>query len=185
MIRIGTRATMVLAVVLAGICLGALVLVPLAQGWVPLTILTGSMTPAIPAGSQVVVERVQGKEDAERLQLGDVVTFMPYPENLTLVTHRIVGRSVSTDGVIFTTKGDANDTGDPWQVTETQLRGKVLYHVPYAGYVADLLSPGQKVLGRQIAGGALVLYAATLIVRPLLRRPRNAAPTGGAALEQK
>lgn len=139
----------------------AIIVVPRVMGWVPLTILTGSMEPTIPTGSQVIVEPLEGDENAARLQIGDVVTFMPYPDDQTLVTHRIVSRSVSTDGsVSFATQGDANNAADPWEITATQLRGEVRYHVPYAGYVANALDGNQKSTGIVVVAALLFGYAA-------------------------
>ncbi|MGC5629261.1 signal peptidase I [Georgenia sp. Z1344] len=155
--------------------LGALVIVPRLMGWVPLTILTGSMEPTIPTGSQVVIERVQGEEEASELQVGDVITVMPYPNDPTLVTHRIVERRVSADGVSFVTQGDANNTADEWDVTATQIRGEVGYHVPYAGYVASFLDGGQKATGAILAAGVLLTYAAVQIVGAVRRRPEEDA----------
>lgn len=156
----------------AGLLL-ALVVVPKVAGWVPLTILTGSMEPTIPTGSQIVVEPLEGEADAAGLQIGDVVTFMPFPEDATLVTHRIVSRGTSTDGTVsFTTQGDANDAADPWTLTATQLRGHVRYHVPYAGYIATALDPGQKQLGIKLAAAGLVGYAAFEVGRAVRDRVR-------------
>jgi signal peptidase len=143
----------------------SIVVIPRVMGWVPLTILSGSMEPTIPTGSQVVVEPVQGDADAQALQIGDVVTFMPYPDDQTLVTHRIVSRSVGTDGsVSFTTQGDANGAADPWDLTATQLRGEVRYHVPYAGYVATMLDGNQKSTGIVAVAAILFGYAALQLV---------------------
>ncbi|GAA4286955.1 signal peptidase I [Georgenia daeguensis] len=158
----------------------AIVVVPRVLGWVPLTILTGSMEPTIPTGSQVVVAPVEGDEDAQSLQIGDVVTFMPYPDDQTLVTHRIVSRSVGTDGsVSFTTQGDANGAADPWELTATQLRGEVRYHVPYAGYVATMLDGNQKSTGIVVVAVVLFGYAAIQLVtaaRDARRPKRRTAP---------
>jgi len=177
--------------VLAALAL-AIIVVPRAMGWVPLTILTGSMETTIPTGSQVIVEPLEGDEDAAQLQIGDVITFMPYPDDQTLVTHRIVSRSVATDGsVSFATQGDANDAVDPWEITATQLRGQVRYHVPYAGYVANALDGHQKSAGIVAVAVVLFGYAALQLVGAArdARRPKpdtvadEAAPDSRPELE--
>ena len=153
-----------------------IVVVPRVMGRVRLTILTGSMEPTIPTGSEVIVEPVEGDEDAAQLQIGDVVTFMPYPDDQTLVTHRIVSRSVGTDGsVSFTTQGDANNAADPWEITATQLRGEVRYHVPYAGYVANALDGNQKSAGIVVVAAILFGYAALQLASAArdARRPKR------------
>lgn len=120
------------------------VVIPAALGWVPLTIATGSMEPTYPVGSMVIGEPVT-EDEAKSLMTNDVITFMPYPDNPTLVTHRIVASSVDTTGKVFyTTKGDANNAEDPDMVADHQVRAVVKYHIPYLGYVANWLDGGQK-----------------------------------------
>ncbi len=157
----------------------ALVAVPWVMGWMPLTILSGSMEPTIPVGSQVVVDPIEDEADAARIQVGDVVTFMPWPDDPTLVTHRVVTRSVGTDGAVtVTTQGDANDSADGLDLTSRELRAVVQYHVPYAGYVAQLLDRGQKVLGVVAVAGALGVYAVVELVLAACDRRREASRTG-------
>lgn len=163
-----------------------MVLIPRVMGWVPLTILTGSMDPTIPAGSQVVVETVDGEADAAQLTIGDVITFMPYPDDPTLVTHRIVARTLSSDGTVsFTTQGDANNAPDEWTLTATQIRGVVEYHVPYAGYLATALDGSQKQTGVGLAAAALLAYAVVQLLGALRqhRRPAPAAAAGAPMLD--
>lgn len=149
------------------VTLAALVVVPRLLGWAPLTVLSGSMEPTIPTGSQVVVSRVH---DVTSLEVGDVITVMPYPDNATLVTHRIIERTDSIGGPTFTTQGDANDVADPWELTETQIRGEVRYWVPGAGYVATLLSGHTKALGTLVIALSLFGYAALQVVSAVRER---------------
>ncbi|GAA1634922.1 signal peptidase I [Georgenia ruanii] len=160
-----------------------MVLIPRVMGWVPLTILTGSMDPTIPAGSQVVVETVDGEADAAQLTIGDVITFMPHPDDPTLVTHRIVARTLSSDGTVsFTTQGDANNAPDEWTLTATQIRGVVEYHVPYAGYLATALDGSQKQTGVGLAAAALLAYAVVQLLGAL-RQHRRPAPVAAAGID--
>ncbi|WP_185972588.1 signal peptidase I [Georgenia yuyongxinii] len=172
---------LVLAVVV--VLASLMVLVPRVTGWVPLTILTGSMEPTIPTGSQVVVQTIDGEADASKLNVGDVVTFMPYPDDPKLVTHRIVSRTLSSDGGIsFETQGDANNAADSWTLTATQLRGVVQYHVPYAGYLATALDGNQKQTGVGVAAAALLAYAVAQFLGALRER-RTFAPAIAADSE--
>jgi signal peptidase len=174
--RLGVIALWLLLAAVAAL-VALLVVVPRLLGWVPLTILTGSMDPTYAPGSQVVVEHVEGREAAERVQLGDVVTFMPYPDDPTLVTHRVVGRTMVGNDVVLTTQGDANPSVDPEPITGEQVRGLVRYHVPYAGYLAQVLDGQQKGTGVMLAVAALGAYALVQLVgaarvqaRPTSRR---------------
>lgn len=154
----------------------ALVLVPRLLGWVPLTILSGSMEPTIPVGSQVVVQPVEGEEEVAQLQVGDVISFLPRPDDPTIVTHRVLSKSVDSTGTSVLTQGDANDVPDDVVLTAQQIRGVVRYQVPYAGHVAQLLDGREKQVGTMLLAGGLLLYAAGQVA--LLVRDRRRAGDG-------
>ncbi|WP_165362397.1 signal peptidase I [Promicromonospora panici] len=160
----------------------ALVVAPRVMGWMPLTILSGSMEPTIPVGSQVVVDPIEDEGDVARIQVGDVVTFMPQPDDPTLVTHRVVTRTVTADGTVtVTTQGDANDAPDGVDLTERELRAVVRYHVPYAGYVAQLIDRDQKTVGVATLAGGLGVYAVAQLLLAARDRRRAASRSDGAA----
>jgi signal peptidase len=111
----------------------ALVGVPKVMGGASLTVLTGSMEPGIHPGD-VVVTKGTDEVTAGDLQVGDVIVFLPYPDDPTVVTHRIVAKSVSARSVSFITQGDNNSAPDYWgPVGAHQVRGEVLYVVPKVG----------------------------------------------------
>lgn len=173
--------TWLLTGVLVVLCLVLLVTVayPKAKGYVPLTILTGSMEPTYPAGSQVFVEPVEGAEQAEdEVTVGSTITFMPYPDDPTLVTHRVVEISYGTDGEpTYTTQGDANETPDETEVGPQQLRGVVRYHVPWVGHVATSMDSDRKgALGAVLAGSLFVYAGWNLVAAARERRRRQEAP---------
>lgn len=86
---------------------------------------TGSMEPAIPVGSVVVIKPV----DPETLKIGDIICFqLSQP---TSITHRII--NITTEG--FITKGDANEDPDQWTVKKENVIGKVVLTIPYVGYL--------------------------------------------------
>jgi len=82
---------------------------------------SGSMTPTIPTRSAVVVRENQ-------YQIGQVITFTAGGRT---VTHRLV--SISADGTA-TTKGDGNQTVDPWQIPTSQIIGGVVAAPRQLGY---------------------------------------------------
>jgi signal peptidase len=69
---------------------------------------TGSMEPAIPVGSVVVIKPA----NPETLKVGDIICFKTEAESPKTVTHRIIG--ITSQG--FITKGDANEDPDQWIV---------------------------------------------------------------------
>ncbi len=82
---------------------------------------SGSMSPTIPPKSAVVVRE-------NDYAVGQVITFIAGDE---IVTHRLI--SVDTDG-LATTKGDGNETNDPWRIPTTQIIGGVVSAPPQLGY---------------------------------------------------
>jgi signal peptidase len=120
--------------------LAALMLVPAALGYHRYVITGDSMTGAIDRGSIVFDDEVPVSELAE----GDVITYDP-PQSSGVegpVTHRIVEIKEGRGGAPkFRTKGDANETADPWTFTLNQpTQARVAFHVPYVGYAFAALS---------------------------------------------
>lgn len=145
----------------------ALVLViPRLIGAVPLAVLTSSMEPGLAPGTLVVSQPV----DPETLAIGDVVTFQPVSDDPMLVTHRIVEVGYQADGdLTFTTRGD-NNGADDQPIVGDQVMGKVVYSVPYVGYVTTLFGVTERGWIVGALGGLLIAYAVFTLLRPLMRR---------------
>ena len=90
----------------------------------PYAVISGSMEPAIATGSVSWVWFFRG---TDHLQEKDILAFERSDGEIVL--HRIV--KITEEGIV--TKGDANDTVDPAMVKEQQIRGKVLFSIPYIG----------------------------------------------------
>jgi signal peptidase len=88
---------------------------------------TGSMEPAIPVGSIVVIKPA----NPDTLKIGDIICFKIEAEQPTTVTHRIIG--ITNEG--FKTKGDANEDPDQWIVKKENVIGKVIAVIPLIGYL--------------------------------------------------
>lgn len=152
--------------------LAATVVVPLATGSTPYTVLTGSMTPTYPPGTLIVVK----PQDADTLRGGDVITFQHESGNPAVTTHRILTVNRNADGTpSFITQGDANPVPDSNPVIPEQIRGKLWYAVPYIGYVNNVISGDKRALLIKIIAGALVVYAGYMIVSGIRERGRDKA----------
>jgi len=152
---IGSGALTFATIILLALAV-ALVLIPKAFGGMSLTVLTPSMKPNISPGDVVVTEGID-VDSARDLRIGDVITFLPYPDDPMLVTHRIVAQSVSAQGYSFITQGDNNNVVDSWgPVNDFQIRGKVMYVVPKIGYVKQWLGSSTQWI---IIGVAVLLIA--------------------------
>jgi signal peptidase len=92
---------------------------------------SGSMEPYIKTGGVVVIR------PAPDYKVGDVVTFGKDTKDQIPTTHRIM--AIEGEGPLrtFTTKGDANDSEDPALQRLSDIRGKVLFTLPYLGYILD------------------------------------------------
>ncbi len=111
-------------------------------------VLSGSMEPAIHTGSIVVIK------PEENYKEGDVITFGKDTKKDIPTTHRIVKIRAVEGKLLFTTKGDANDSGDSTEIRKNQIIGKVLFSVPYIGYILDT---AKKPIGFAILVGVPVL----------------------------
>jgi signal peptidase len=102
-------------------------------GWSVDVVFSGSMEPDLKVGALVITRPV----DAEEIKVGDIITFYsPLGEKLT--SHRVI----ATEGgasAHFQTKGDANRNADPFTVPAENVVGKVCFHIPYLGYVAQFI----------------------------------------------
>ena len=109
------------------------------------TVISGSMEPTYHVGSLIYVQKV----DPFTLQEGDPITFM-ISDN-TVATHRIIEVLPDENDpnvVRFRTKGDNNDTADTNPVHSSNVLGKVVFSIPYLGYVADYIQhpPGTYIM---------------------------------------
>lgn len=120
---------------------------------------SGSMEPAIMTGDVIVIQ------SKGTYFINDVVTFQSSANRL--VTHRIV--AVEKDGHQnkYSTKGDANRSGDEDIISDSQIIGKVYFVIPRLGYlVAFIKSPRGLVL-------LLIIPALVLILDELLKIKKN------------
>lgn len=107
-----------------------LVQVSLIPGYEARIVQSGSMEPTIQTGALVVV-RAQ-----ERYEVNDIITFTTSGSNIP-TTHRIIEDGLRQGELVYNTKGDANNDTDPEPVKLSQILGRVLFSIPYLGYVLD------------------------------------------------
>lgn len=123
------------SIIVAFIVLIAVLLIvsifPIPGNYKLLTVISGSMEPAIKVGSVVVVKPVSN------YKIGDVITFGPYSKTKAPISHRIFDIKVVDGKPIYITKGDANNAPDTREIKKSDIGGKVLFSVPYMGYAVD------------------------------------------------
>ena len=139
-----TAALGVVSVVLAIVCVAA--------GSRPMVFRSGSMSPAIPAGSLALTRSVPAAD----VSVGDVVTVQTATG--ARVTHRVFALDRHDGVAMLQLKGDANRAADSaiYPVRDVQ---RTWFSMPYAGSVVILLSSPL---------GGVVLVAYLLLVLMLL-----------------
>ncbi|OYC97735.1 signal peptidase I [Microbacterium sp. Yaish 1] len=167
--RIALRAVFSAVVVIAIAAVVALVAVPRVSGGDALTVLSGSMEPTFSAGDVIVVAGADPATVCTDVSIGSIVTFFPEPNDPTLVTHRVVGKTIGSfaDGTDcrLITQGDANTTADA-PVSPEQVRGTFLYGIPGVGWIRQWIAENPLLA----AGGLAALIAAWLLWAPRRRR---------------
>ena len=147
-------ATLITGVaVLAAVAAGLLVW----AGYRPQPVLSGSMQPHLPIGSITIAKSVP----AASIRVGDVITFQR-PAGRSTITHRVVRIRDRHGERLFTTKGDANPTPDPWQLGLPGNVGRNVADVPYVGYAAVWA-------GRPAVRAAVVVLLTLLLMFGALR----------------
>jgi signal peptidase len=90
----------------------------------------GSMGSALPVGSIGITETV----DSETLKVGDIVAVKKAGTALP-VLHRIANMETIGDTTVYTTQGDSNGSPDPDPVTLEGSGDRVVFAIPYLGYL--------------------------------------------------
>lgn len=154
------------------------IVVPLATGAKPYTILTGSMEPQYPPGTLVVVKPV----DVSEINLGDVITYQLESGKPQVVTHRVVAVGAAADGTpLFITRGDANDADDPEPVQPVQIVGELWYSVPYVGWINNVVTGQARAWAIPIVVAGLFIYGIVLLAMGFRDRRRAKAATAREA----
>ncbi len=96
-----------------------------------LVVLSASMGSALPVGSLALAVPQQ------EYFVGDIITFK-IPNSDELLTHRVVEVKDADGQQVFKTQGDTNNVADDWELTDEEILGKIIFHLPYLGYLLRL-----------------------------------------------
>jgi signal peptidase I len=143
--------TLLVLIVLAALSL------PVLFGCRSLVVMSGSMEPSIPTGAVVVVKRIP----ASALEVGDVVSFRSSEEGGRVLTHRVQRVEMQEGRVAVETRGDANTGSESWVIDPQGVVGRVVFHLPLAGYA---LAPLQGLLPRLLLVVVPALALAVLLL---------------------
>ena len=105
--------------------------IPRIMGEAVYNVVSPSMAPEIPVNSLIAVQPIDPVELTEK----DIIAY--YRDDV-VITHRVTYNN-TVEGKL-TTKGDANEQEDLFEVTYNQVIGKVTWHVPFLGGLAQVLT---------------------------------------------
>ena len=140
--------------------------VPKIFGLKPYNILSGSMEPEIPVNSVIYVKQC----DTAQLEVGDIITFKLGSGTDLAVTHRIA--DIDKENALFTTKGDANKNVDQTKVKAENIIGKVVFHIPQYGKLADFINTSEGIAACiAVFAAVLIMWLAADRIKPKERTP--------------
>ena len=169
-------------IAIAVLSLAGLFLLPGMAGYERYVITGASMSGTFERGSLAFADTVPVAE----LAVGDIITYLPPPDSgiTELVTHRIVEIDASGEELVFRTRGDANESDDPWQfVLEEPTQARVEATVPGVGWVFLALADREmRMLIIGVPAGIVGLLSLVEVIRAL-RTP--SAPKEQSAASQE
>lgn len=117
------------------ICMVALILFMTGLfSYKPIAIMSNSMHPVYGRGDMVIAER---RSPSTVIQVGDIIQ---YDKDGRHITHRVIAIAEDENVVQYITKGDNNDSNDPWMVSVDQIGGIVRAKIPFIGYPTVILN---------------------------------------------
>lgn len=96
-----------------------------------MVVLSGSMEPSISTGSIVFVQK-----DGWYFP-GDVLTYQKTKD--ISITHRLIEKVQTADGEQYRLQGDANESPDSELVRPRDVKGKVIFFLPWIGWFSQFL----------------------------------------------
>ncbi|MGN6302560.1 MAG: signal peptidase I [Angustibacter sp.] len=135
------------------------------QGYRLYAVRTGSMTPTYPTGSLLL--DAPARPGLPRV--GQVITFRTSDG---LVTHRV--HELTPAGI--KTKGDANESPDPWTLPQRNVEGAVVGGIPYGGYLLVFLQQPTGVPSLMVLTLSIVLAWTVFFGEPSAPRAARYAP---------
>ena len=101
-------------------------------------VMTGSMEPAVPTDSLIVVRETE----LSQIQPDDIISYYSEDPQLngSVNTHRVVSVKHQGENHVFTTKGDANALPDKYPASGKNVLGKVNFMSHSLGTMVNFLS---------------------------------------------
>ena len=98
-----------------------------------IAIASNSMHPTYDRGDAIIYEKV----DSDEIELGDILVFTKEGK---IITHRVIKKFYINNNCYFNTKGDNNDSPDGFDISESNVLGKVTISFKYIGYPTVIIN---------------------------------------------
>jgi len=141
------------------LAVGALTAVLFCFGIRPYVVVTGSMEPSVHLGSVCFIDMAYPYND---VKAGDIIA---YQKGELLVTHRV--ERALPNGLV--TKGDAAPETDNAVVTQNNFGGKVIFIIPFVGYISILMKTNPSLCAAVI----LIVIVADYVIRAAVTAKEN------------
>lgn len=151
--------SVILVIILSvlGIYFGFRIALATTTPWV--AVASESMSPALEVGDLVIIQGAPASE----IKVGEIIVFNTPGEN-SYTIHRVIRTEPLANGTVgFRTKGDATPEDPDW-IPEQNVHGRVLYRIPYIGWLA--LDPAIPII-------IIAIIAIIIILWPENRRKRR------------
>jgi signal peptidase I len=114
----------------AGLAIFAVIVLPSLFGGRSLTVMSGSMEPALGVGDVIIDSRVSPAQ----VRVGDIVTFTDPEGTGKLITHRVRHVRISDGTAHLVTKGDNTNAVERWDMPASGSLGRAEARIPLLGY---------------------------------------------------
>lgn len=143
-----------------------------------LIVRSGSMQPAIGVGDLVVVKGAENTAvpipgTLPKYKAGDIVAFYSEKNSKTMITHRVNRVEVTTDKILYETKGDANNAPDNNLTPEDKVLGKSMFTIPSLGKVFAAAKTREGFFALILAPAILVIIFEIITILREIKRIRR------------
>jgi len=128
--------------------------IPKLGGYQLLVVLSGSMRPVFNEGDVIIVQAVA----VSGIKKGAIITFKDPEDSNRIVTHRVIDIQ-KHKGLVFKTKGDANNTADRLAVPAGNIIGQMKFKIPYMGKGVEFAKTKKGLVWLIIVPGTLVILS--------------------------
>jgi signal peptidase len=129
-------------------------------------VMSGSMVPTLKVGSVVFVQKINPKE----LKEGEIITYRSNEDPNISVTHRLVAIEEKNGQKIFKTKGDANNAPDATDILASQITGKVIFHIPFLGFLSVWIKKPLGFISLVILPALLIIFGEILSIKKTIEK---------------